>query len=78
MEISQIQFINVFQSLDFTESVKKISVNRYERNKKARQKCLSHYGYNCHSIIHLSTPAFTVEELKQLIQHNHADNSKQA
>ncbi|WP_223882039.1 HNH endonuclease [Niallia endozanthoxylica] len=28
-------------------SVQKVLVNKYERNPKARQECLTHYGYNC-------------------------------
>lgn len=28
-------------------SVKKITVNRYERSKKARAACLAYFGYNC-------------------------------
>ncbi|MBV7534918.1 HNH endonuclease [Duganella sp. sic0402] len=28
-------------------SVKKITVNSYERNKKARAACLAHFGYSC-------------------------------
>ena len=28
-------------------SVKSIQINSYERNKKARLKCISEYGYNC-------------------------------
>ena len=27
--------------------VKRISVNRYERDKNARKKCIEHYGYKC-------------------------------
>ncbi|MFJ5623388.1 HNH endonuclease [Peribacillus loiseleuriae] len=31
----------------FEGSVQKVLVNKYERNSKARQDCLKHYGYNC-------------------------------
>lgn len=31
----------------FEGSVQKVLVNKYERNPKARQDCLKHYGYNC-------------------------------
>ncbi|MDZ4262526.1 MAG: winged helix-turn-helix domain-containing protein [Pseudomonadota bacterium] len=33
---------------DIVEGVKKnVSVNTYERNSEARQKCIDHYGYSC-------------------------------
>ncbi len=32
----------------FEGAIKKISVNIYERNNKARQKCIEHYGINCY------------------------------
>lgn len=31
----------------FEGSVQKVLINKYERNSKARQDCLKHYGYNC-------------------------------
>jgi predicted HNH restriction endonuclease len=31
----------------FEGTVEKIIVNKYERNHKARQECLKHYGYKC-------------------------------
>ncbi|WP_342598080.1 HNH endonuclease [Psychrobacillus sp. FSL H8-0483] len=31
----------------FEGSAQKVLVNKYERNTKARQECLKHYGYNC-------------------------------
>jgi predicted HNH restriction endonuclease len=31
----------------FEGAVEKIIVNKYERNHKARQECLKHYGYKC-------------------------------
>lgn len=94
-----------------------VFVNRYERNQKARQECIRHYGdkcfvcgfdfgttygdiakgfihvhhltqladineeydvnpindlvpvcANCHSVIHLTKPAMTIEELKKLLK----------
>lgn len=36
-----------FPELYFEGATKKVSVNVYERNNKARQKCLDHYGYDC-------------------------------
>ncbi|MEY3218920.1 MAG: hypothetical protein RIT27_277 [Pseudomonadota bacterium] len=32
----------------FEGAIKKISVNIYERNNKAREKCIEHYGINCY------------------------------
>ncbi|QOV22872.1 HNH endonuclease [Anabaenopsis elenkinii] len=29
-------------------AVHKVSVNAYERDRKAREKCISHYGYSCY------------------------------
>lgn len=97
--------------------VVQVFVNRYERNQKARQECIKHYGdkcfacgfdfgktygniangfihvhhltqladineeyhvdpindlvpvcANCHSVIHLTKPAMTIEELKKLLE----------
>lgn len=97
----------------------KIYTNRYERNLKARLKCLNHFGVkcqvcgfdfekvygdiaigfihvhhkkpiseigkeyevdpindlvplcaNCHSVIHLKKPEFTIEELKSILKRN--------
>ncbi|MFT3748197.1 MAG: hypothetical protein QM768_07765 [Agriterribacter sp.] len=97
--------------------VVQVFVNRYERNQKARQECIRHYGdkcfacgfdfgatygdiakgfihvhhltqladiseeysidpindlaplcANCHSVIHLTKPAMTIEELKKLLK----------
>lgn len=97
--------------------VVQVFVNRYERNQRARQECINHFGdkcftcgfdfgatygeiaegfihvhhltpladideeynvdpindlvpvcANCHSVIHLTNPAMTIEELKQLLK----------
>lgn len=97
--------------------VAQVFVNRYERNQKARQECIRHYGdrcyvcdfdfgaiygdiakgfihvhhktqladineeytvdpindlvpvcANCHSVIHLTKPAMTIEEIKKLMK----------
>jgi 5-methylcytosine-specific restriction protein A len=97
--------------------VVQVLVNRYERNQKARQECIRHYGdkcficgfdftttygdiakgfihvhhltqlsdinqeyhvdpindlipvcANCHSVIHLTKPAMTIDELKELLK----------
>lgn len=105
----------------FVEGAKKqITVNAYERNPLARQKCLDHYGYNCsvcgfnfserygeigknfihvhhlkeisqigeeyeidpikdlrpvcpncHAMLHRRKPAFTIEELKEIMNKNY-------
>ena len=96
-----------------------ITVNAYERNPKARQKCIEHYGTiccicgfsfktmygelvenfihvhhlkplseigseytvdpvndlrpvcpNCHAVLHIKTPALSIEEVKKLLQKN--------
>jgi predicted HNH restriction endonuclease len=98
---------------------KQITINAYERNPIARQKCLNHYGYNCsvcgfnfserygdigknfihvhhlkeisqigeeyeidpikelrpvcpncHAMLHKRKPAYTIEELKEIIIKN--------
>lgn len=98
-------------------STEKVTINRYERDKNARNSCLDHYGYkctvcnlvlskkygkvadnfihvhhitpisqvnsryhvdpiedlrpvcpNCHAIIHLKIPPYTIEEVQQLIE----------
>ena len=95
----------------------RVSVNAYERNTKARQKCIEHYGCicaacgfdfeasygeigrgfihvhhvkplseigaqyqvnpiqdlrpvcpNCHAMLHMQSPAMSIEELKELIK----------
>lgn len=99
--------------------VVQVFVNRYERNQKARQECIRHYGdkcyvcgfdfglfygdtakgfihvhhktqladigeeyivdpikdlvplcANCHSVIHLTNPAMTIEEVKKLVKQS--------
>jgi hypothetical protein len=99
-------------------AVQQIKVNRYERDKKARDACLSHYGYvcqvclvklsdlygaiaenlihvhhvkpmseigeayivnpisdlipvcpNCHAIIHLKKPPYSLQEVSAIFQH---------
>lgn len=103
----------------FEGSKKEITVNFYERNQKARQKCINYYGYkcgvcglvfenvygeigknyiqvhhikplseiddkyeieplnhlipicaNCHSMIHRTNPALSIEELKSILVQN--------
>ena len=46
LNTTQDEFIQ--ESITYTEgSIKKITVNAYERNDKARKACLKHYGYTC-------------------------------
>jgi len=40
---------DIDESEDYVEGTKKpVLVNAYERNPKARKKCIEHYGYRCH------------------------------
>lgn len=108
------------ENVKFSEgSAKTVSVNKYERNPKARKACLEHYGYsckicdlkfedkygksaknfihvhhikeisqigekyevdpindlipvcpNCHAVIHLAKPIYTIDQVKEMIRKN--------
>lgn len=109
----------IFNDERYTEgSLTKITVNKYERNLKARKECLKHYGYtcricdvnlenvygelgkefihvhhkvelheikkeykinpiedlipvcpNCHGILHRRNPAYSIEEIRNLLKN---------